>query len=257
MSVPPTMKGELFDSPPDLGPDGAINFLLYGPAGSGKTTAAAGAAPGGEIVWINFEGAGAMSFARKRAEELGTTIREVRVQTGEDPRTRLEDAFFYAKANGSAAFVIDTAAKLRSSLAQAISSGEEVTLPEWGAVGRAMTEIILELRDAPFTTVVIAHEEIVQGEEMIVQPLIGGKTTQEWCGEVDVLAYCRAKTTEDGTHYLGQLVEAHGRRAKDRSGALGAWRSLDLAEWQEEFCAALALDVSDIPFLSNEREEQE
>lgn len=256
MTIPPTIKRDLFDQPPALGPDGAINFLLYGPAGSGKTTAAAGVAPGGEIVWINFEGAGAMAYARKRAEELGTTIREVRIGTDEDPRERLEDAFFWAKTHGADAFVIDTAAKLRAGLAQAISAGEEVTLPEWGAVGRAMTEVILELRDALFTTVVIAHEDIVQGEEMIVQPLIGGKTTQEWCGEVDVLAYCRAKVTEDGTEYLGQLVEAHGRRAKDRSGALGSWRALDLAEWQGEFCAALALDVSDVPFLSNEREEK-
>ncbi len=253
-----TSEKELFDSPPVLGPQGAINFMLYGPAGSGKTTAAAGVAPGGEIVWINLEGAGAMAFARKRAEALGTTIREVRVRPGEDPRERLEEAFWYASTKGADAFVIDTAAKLRSALAQAISAGEEVTRPEWGAVARAMTEIILELRDARFTTVVVAHEEIVQDEELIVQPLIGGRTTQEWCGEVDVLAYCRARTTEDGTQYLGQLVEAHGRRAKDRSGALGVYRPLDLAEWQEEFCAALALDVSDVPFLTdNEREEEE
>lgn len=246
---------DLFDAPPVFGPEGNVNFLLYGPAGSGKTTAAAGVAPGGEIVWINFEGAGAMAFARKRAEELGTTIREVRVRPGEDPRGRLEDAFDYART--ADAFVIDTAGKLRASLAQAISSGEEVTLPEWGAVGRAMTEVILELRDAPFTSVIVAHEEIVQDEELIVQPLIGGRTTQEWCGEVDVLAYCRARTTEDGTQYLGQLVEAHGRRAKDRSGALGVYRGLDLAEWQEEFCAALALDVSDVPFLGGDGEGDE
>lgn len=253
-----TAKKELFDSAPVLGPQGSINFLLYGPAGSGKTTAAAGVAPGGEIVWINFEGAGAMSFARKRAEELGTTIREVRMRAGEDPRERLEEAFWYASTKAADAFVIDTAGKLRAALAQAISAGEEVTLPEWGAVGRAMTEIILELRDARFTTVIVAHEEIVQDEELIVQPLIGGRTTQEWCGEVDVLAYCRTRVTEDGTQYLGQLVEAHGRRAKDRSGALGVYRPLDLAEWQAEFCEALALDVSDVPFLTdNEREEEE
>jgi hypothetical protein len=252
------VKEDLFDRAPALGPQGAINFLLYGPAGSGKTTAAAGVAPGGEIVWINFEGSGAMAFARKRAEELGTTIREVRMRAGEDPRKRLEDAFWYASTNGSDAFVIDTAGKLRAQLAQAMSAGEEVTLPEWGAVGRAMTEIILELRDARFTTVVVAHEEIVQNDELIVQPLIGGRTTAEWCGEVDVLAYCRARTTEDGTQYLGQLVEAHGRRAKDRSGALGVYRPLDLAEWQNEFCEALALDVSDVPFLTdNEREDEE
>jgi hypothetical protein len=251
-----TMKRPLFDTPPALGPEGNVNFLLYGPAGSGKTTAAAGVAPGGEIVWINLEGAGAMAFARKRAAELGTTINEVRIRPGEDPRPRLEAALIHAKL-GADAIVIDTAGKLRSALAQSMSAGEEVTLPEWGAVGRAMTEIILELRDAPFTTVIVAHEEIVQGEELIVQPLIGGRTTQEWCGEVDVLAFCRAHVTEDGTQYLGQLVEAHGRRAKDRSGALGAWRGLDLAEWQREFCAALALDVSDIPFLVNEDERED
>jgi hypothetical protein len=49
-------------------------------------------------------------------------------------------------------------------------------------------------------------------------------------------------------------VDGGGRRAKDRSGALGTHRQLDLTEWLETFKAALATDLSDIPFLDAEED---
>ena len=241
---------ELFDSAPVMGPSTA-NVLLYGPAGAGKTTAAASAP--GPIGWVTFEGESAMSFARKRAAARGTEINEVRIRADEDPRPRVEAAIDYVRSLKAETIVFDTFGKYREALAQAIG-GDSVSLADWGVVGKTIRGTIRELRDLPANVVLICHEEIVQGEEVIVQPLIGGKSTQEVCGEVDVIAYCTAHVGEDGVSYLGQLVEAKGRRAKDRSGALGVFRPLDLGEWIADYTAALALDVSDVPFLTNEEE---
>lgn len=241
---------ELFDEAPVIGPN-TVNILLYGPAGAGKTTAAASAP--GPIVWVNFEGESAMSFARKRAAELGTEINEVRIKPEEDPRPRVEAAVDYVRGGRAQTIVFDTFGKYREALAQAIG-GDSPTMPEWGQVARTIRATVRELRDLRANVVLICHEEIVQGEEMIVQPLIGGKSTQDVCGEVDLIAYCTAHVGEDGVSYLGQLVEAKGRRAKDRSGALGVFRPLDLGEWVAEYAAALALDVSDVPFLTNDDE---
>jgi|688.fasta_scaffold211894_4 hypothetical protein len=241
---------ELFDSAPVMGPS-TVNVLLYGAAGSGKTTAAASAP--GPIVWINFEGESALSFARKRAEELGAEIKEVRIRPDEDPRPRVQAATDFVRAGQAATIVFDTFGKYREALAQAVG-GDNVTLADWGVVGKTIRATVRELRDLRANVVLICHEEIVQGEEVIVQPLIGGKSTQEVCGEVDVIAYCSPHPNEDGVSYLGQLVEAKGRRAKDRSGALGVFRPLDLGEWFADYTAALALDVSDVPFLNNDEE---
>jgi hypothetical protein len=107
------------------------------------------------------------------------------------------------------------------------------------------------MRDLPVNLVLIAHQDVADAEgERIVRPLIGGVLTEEIPGEVDVIAYTHSfKDEESGDRkYVGQLVEAKGRIAGDRSGGLGAVRELDLSEWLDAYRAALSPDESDVPW---------
>lgn len=243
---------KLFDDPPALGPE-HFNVLLYGPPGTGKTTAAA-TAPG-PIVWINLEGTGAMAFARRKAAERGTDLLEMQLRPDEDPRERLRQAVAYSQANDVGTIVIDTWGKVRGQLAQAIG-GDSPSLPEWGMIGKELRVILQTLRDLPLNVVLICHEQITEDEgSVLIQPEIGGRSTQEAMAEVDIVGYTGIKDEEGERIYMARLVEGNGRRAKDRSGALGTHRQLDLTEWLETFKGALSTDLSDIPFLDTDNDE--
>jgi hypothetical protein len=222
-----------------------VNVLLYGPAGAGKSTAAASAP--GPVMFINLEGPNALHFARKTARAADTEILEVRVDWGEDPRAYFREAFAAAKERGVNTIVIDTLGKLRDGIAFSIG-GESPSLPQWGQVGKAMTTILRELRDSDMNTILICHERVLDSDtgDRIVEPLVGGKTTTEAMAEVDVIAYCGAVRDENGTRYLAQLVESKGRRAKDRSGALGDVVELDLTDLIASYLASFVDDS--LPF---------
>lgn len=231
--------GLVFAQEPDA-PD-TINACIYGPPGAGKSTAAA-TAPG-PVLWLNLEGPGALSFARKTARELDTLILEVRVSHGDDPRDAMREVIRYVREGADPAprtVVVDTIGKLRDGLARAIG-GSQPSLPQWGEVGRTIEDFVRIMRDLPVNFVLIAHEEIKDSDEgdRIVRPLIGGQATEKVITDMDVLAYAGVKRDEDGVHYLAQFVEARGRRAKDRSGGLGASALLDVSAWLAAYRAAL------------------
>lgn len=219
-----------------------FNALLYGPPGSGKSTAAATLAVRGPILWVNAEGAGALAYprrvARGRLHEVRVTeatqdvkgvIEQVRqhVRSGAEPRPRT--------------VVIDTLAKVREALVrQLVVQHSKNSLQQYGQVADVLGRLVRELRDAPVNLVLLAHEEVQEvNDEHVVQPLIGGQLTRTVPGEMDVVAYVSvlAETGDDGrptgdVRRVAQFVDGRGRRAKDRSGALGRWREgLDLDEW--------------------------
>lgn len=250
-----TAEAKLFDDPPVMGPE-SFNVLLYGPPGTGKTTAAA-TAPG-PIVWINLEGSGAMAYARRVAAERGTELLEMQLRPEDDPRDRLRQAVAYSQANEVGTIVIDTWGKVRGQLAQAIG-GDSPSLPEWGMIGKELRTILQTLRDLPVNVVLICHEQITEDEgAVLIQPEVGGRSTGEAMAEVDIVGYTGIVEDDGERIYMARLVDGNGRRAKDRSGALGTHRQLDLSEWLEQFKAALATDLSDIPFLdTDDNKEQE
>lgn len=209
--------------------DGTVNLLLYGEPGSGKSTAAA-TAPG-PIVWVNYEGPGALGYARKIATRRGTAINEVRVHPSE-ARTVLTAVAQYVDKNEVGTVVIDTIGKLRDSIAYQVG-GDTPSIKQWGEVAKIIEKFIVHMRDADCNLVLIAHESISEdGEERIINPLIGGSMTQKIQGEVDVVAYCGVSKDDKGNpQYGAQLVAGKGRRAKDRSDSLGSWRLLDLEDW--------------------------
>ena len=232
---------------PDPGPPTHVNALPYGPSGCGKSTLAA-TAPG-PILWVNLEGPGALSFARKVAASRGTEIREVRIAHDQDPRGPMRAVMEHLRREGrdEQTVVVDTLGKLRDGLARAIG-GQKPSLPQWGEVGRMMEETVRFFRDMPINFVAIAHEEIKDDEgTLLIRPQIGGATTEKVVADMDVVAYLGVKRTDEGVRYLAQFVESGGRRAKDRSGGLGTVMDSDFGAWLAAYRAALAPDDSDLP----------
>lgn len=241
-----------------------FNVLLYAPAKSGKSTAAA-TAPG-PILWINAEGSGALGYARKTAAERGTAIHEIVVNKKARNATHVLDEVYRHLRDGDEprvrTVVVDTVGKLRDALVeQLVDKTSKSSLKQYGDVADKLGGFINALRDMPVNFVLIAHADVHEDDEegRLVVPLIGGKLTETVPGEVDVVAYCGTLKTEEGVRYVGQLVEGRGRQhLGDRSGALAGdrgFRELDLSEWLEAYREALtpaAEDTSDLPFGPSE-----
>lgn len=241
---------------PALAPDN-FNVCLYGPPGTGKSTAGA-TAPGPQIVWVNLDGANALSYPRKVAAERGTEIIELRVAIDEDPRQQISQALIYAARPDVGTVVFDGVGKLRDAVAFGIG-GPQPALQEWGNVARWFKQTITEVRDMNTSSLWICHEQLVEdGDKVIVRPEIDakGRTAELLMGEVDIVGRTGVFDEDGERKYGAQLVEGDGRRAKDRSGQLGTWAELDLTAWLEVYREALATDTSDIPFIDQEGEDK-
>lgn len=206
-----------------------LNIVLYGPAGTGKTVNAC-SAPGPVLV-LNAEGEGALRYARgKWGDEK---IREVEF-TGAKV---LDELYVYLKEGGGdeKTLVVDSVGEVYQKLVEEIAGGGRPSLQNYGDINTKIERFVRAVRDLPINVVLIAHEQVDDEDgEVTRRPATGGKKLPEKItAAVDVVGYCNVvPATEDTpTRYVAQLLEAKGRRAKDRSGALGASRDIDLSEW--------------------------
>jgi hypothetical protein len=223
-----------------------FNVLLYGPPGAGKTAGAA-TAPG-PLMWVNLEGGGALSYARKVAGERGTELHEVRVNRDEPQLSQILRGVYAHVRDGAEpvvrTVVVDTIGKVRDHLAREFGADQPSrdSMQKWKVVATTMDGFVQGLRDLDVNVVLIAHEDISDdpaGSGRVIRPKIGGHT-EKVCAEADIIAYCGR--APDGT-YAGVLAQVNERRAKDRSGGLGSSRELDLAEWLGAYREALAPDA--------------
>lgn len=211
--------------------------ILYGPPGTGKTVGACSAP--GPILVVNAEGPGALFFARKL--HGNDKIREVAFETAktlDETYLALKDGDLKVKT-----VVVDTVGETYKSLLAAYG-GPRPTQQQYGDVNTKVERFVRSLRDLPVNVVLVCHEQLVEADgELIRRPETGGRKLPETVmAMVDFVAYCGVipETDDKPRRYVGQLVEQRGRRAKDRSGALGASRDLDLSEWFAAASKALA-----------------
>lgn len=213
-----------------------LNTLLYGPPGTSKSTGASSAP--GPILYGNAEGENALKFARRMYGD--DKFHEVAITKKADL-----DALYMHMRNGcdEATFVLDSVGEVYRVLIEEIG-GDRPTIQNWGDVNTIIERFVRAIRDLPLNVVLICHEEIVRDEqtgEMLRQPVTGGrKLPAQLMAMVDVVAYTGVipATDDEPTRYMAQLIAANGRHGKDRSGALGAARPIDLSEWIATAAAA-------------------
>lgn len=233
---------------------GPTNLLLYGPAGAGKTTGAFSAP--GPVIALNAEGPSAFRFAR--SVYGNSHIREVTFEG----RATLDAFTSYLKneRTDEKTVVVDSLGEIHTQIIREIG-GRSPQIQHYGTVNTLISDLVRFLRDLPLNVVLVAHEQIEDNEEggATRRPQTGGtKLPETVMAMMDVVAYCSVKPGQkenDPPVYVGQFVQARGRRAKDRSGALGAWRPLDLSDWLMTIDKALT--PGDLPWEQPSLEEAE
>lgn len=216
-----------FVEPKDVAP--TLNIALFGPGGTGKSVGAASAP--GPILYGNAEGETALLYARGLYGD--EKIHEVAVSKAADL-----DALFLHMQGGceEQTFVLDTIGETYQRLVEELAgAGGRASLQNYGDVNTKLERFIRAIRDLPINVVILAHEQVDDEEgEVTRRPLTGGKKLPEkLVAMMDVVGYTAVvpATDDEPAKYVAQLVEAKGRRAKDRSGALGVTRPIDLSDW--------------------------
>lgn len=213
-----------------------LNILLYGPGGTGKTVNAC-SAPGPVLVG-NAEGAGALRFARGKWGN--DKIHEFPITKAKD----LDDLFLHIREGcEEKTLVLDSVGEIYQRLVEELAGSGRASLQNYGDVNTKIERFVRAVKDLPINVVLIAHEELVEDDgATIKRPATGGKKLPEkLVAAVDVVGYCGVIPESEDTsrRWVAQLVEANGRRAKDRSGALGKSRDIDLSEWIPEAVEAM------------------
>lgn len=204
-----------------------LNICLYGPGGTGKTVGACSAL--GPILVANAEGPGALRYSR---EKYGDKIREVEITGAET----LDELYLYLREGKGKekTVVIDTVGEVYGAML-ANYGGARPTLQNYGDTNTKIERFVRALRDLPINVVLVCHEQVDDGDgEITRRPMTGGKKLPEIIvAQMDVVAYTGIVPASGDTpvRYVGQLIEASGRRAKDRTGKLGDFRDLDLTDW--------------------------
>jgi AAA domain len=212
------------------------NTLLYGPSGKGKTMGALSAP--GPILLVNADGP---DSSRKGHAIYGEKIKEV-VLDKTNASLMLKNVYLEL-VNGSEfkTVVFDTMGEIYTALLDEWSNSGKIGLNLRGDASVMIERYVRSLRDLPYNVILVAQEQIEDsetddGKERIVKPLVGPREGLLWVKVIQamsIVAYVGEVPAKDGQpkRWVGQLVESKGRRTKDRSEALGAYRDLDLTEW--------------------------
>lgn len=213
-----------------------FSCLLYGPEGVGKSVAAASAP--GPILYLNADAKDGLRFARHKF--AGKDIREVRV-TGLQV---LYDAVLYVQENPDVqTVVLDTVGTAYQAVLRDVARDDKhPTLPEYGDTGTHIERFVEALIELPVNVVLVSHDMTVEvagvendgtlaREQM---PMVGTSKpglSKKLMQLVSIVGFCGVRYEGEEREFVAQLFEGHGRRAKDRTSALGDVRPMDLEEW--------------------------
>lgn len=223
-----------FVKPTEVPP--TINVLLYGPGGVGKSVNASSAP--GPILYGNAEGENALRYARgKWGDEK---IHEYPIASAKD----LDELYLYVRGGcEEKTLVIDPVGEVYQRLVEELAGGGRASLQNYGDVNTKIERFVRAVKDLPINVVLICHEQVDDEEgEVTRRPMTGGKKLPEkLVAAVDVVGYCAVLAESEGTprRWVAQLVEANGKRAKDRSGGLGKVRDIDISEWLPVYIEAI------------------
>src|ERR1035437_8681594 len=255
-----------FRPKPEIGQHPHPNILLFGPGGSGKTTAALGTA-GGKLM-LNFDKKNATYYARTYRDPEGEVM-EVAMPAYSEGSLVTEALLnevavsLSQQAEGDKLDVIadvliaDPIGQLhkrlledltKKALKPSIDADLEVTkvIERWGS-------FCCDLR---ITFVMVCHERGIKDEEgggIDRTPFTG--TTNPDLGNrliemVDIVGYCGSVEQAEGRVYGAQLFNGNGRKGKSRFPALldqGGFRALDLRELIETISNPLLEGPADPP----------
>jgi AAA domain len=256
-----------------------LSVLLYGPIGEGKSTAAASAP--GPIVYCNADGPGALLSARKR--HAGTEILELPID-GRRPLNELYVALRDNELEGVQTVVLDSLGRIYDVVLNDIAGLDErgkqrkPSLPNRDDANTYIERYVLSLLEMPVHLALVAHDNavVVTGSEehgtaeVELFPFTGvgnAKLARKLMRPLHVVAYCgrRMVRNDDGTEreqFLGQVIKAGGRHAKDRTDVIGAradgdvprgFAELDLTAWVERFRKEYSAGVQPAP--TNDKKE--
>lgn len=213
-----------------------VNILLYGPGGTGKTVNACSAP--GPILVANAEGESALRFARGLWGD--EKIHEKPVSVAKD----LDDIFLHVREGcEEKTLLVDSVGEIYQRLVEELAGGGRASLQNYGDVNTKIERFVRAVKDLPINVVLIAHEQVDDEDGQVTRrPATGGKKLPEkLVAAVDIVGYCGVvpESEDSPRRWVAQLVEANGRRAKDRSGGLGKTRDIDLSVWIPEAVAAM------------------
>jgi hypothetical protein len=230
-----------------------LNALIYGGAGSGKSTGAS-TAPG-PILYLNLDGPNAIRFARTKVGD--DRFREVLVST----KGEMDDAIRYLMREDAdeRTVVIDPVGELYRILVEHFAGGpgKKPEIQHFGEAGDYIERLSRVLRDHPVNVVWIAHELTIRDEAtgtLERLPFTGSssnpKLGRKIAGHVDVVAYAEPQVAADGSvSYVALVGPGHtGRKtAKDRTDVLGPTAPLSVGQWLRKAQAEAKAPAANTP----------
>lgn len=218
-----------------------LNILVYGQAGTGKTTFLGSAEPRFKTLILSAE-AGLLSLERK-AKEIAKATGQAKFEYDTMPIKSMKDLalardYLYNAKHEYTLVGLDSGTELQKVIIDEILQKKEaensktkgeIGVKDWGVLLNKMVSIIRAFRDLPRTSFVLtALSEEQKNEatgEISVVPAFDGKIKQTIDGYFDEVFYSftAEKVDEQGVKSVrhGLLTRNNGRmRAKDRSGLL-------------------------------------
>jgi len=235
----------------DSGAD-SVTWLLYGKAGSGKTSAVSTLPNPARVLYVNIEG------GQLPAALVGAGARQARWDGDGDVRDFIREILRLMKGDGAALYdwvVYDSASRLAEDVFHLCKldrrnynrDGELDMRAVYGNMGNQMKTILRAMGAAPYNVILICKAASLElpDKSTLGVPAFPGKQLKEWVAhEVDGVFYLHCKTIGKGTAARQERHLQTGfdgfYEAKDRSSMLDHHERVDLGLLYSKIIKGLA-----------------